>query len=112
MSIVNTRIEDVTNSEDKQIGYWFAKPDKGMDISAEKFVSKVIFYLWNDVFKDYMHSSDNIFNIEDKETKAKRLYKFREFYLPNGDVNEDMLVNFLDALKVELQAADSPIPAE
>ena len=49
---INKEIEKATDSEDKQLGYFFVKPKDGIDIDAETFVSKVIFYLWNDVFKD------------------------------------------------------------
>lgn len=48
---INTEIEELTKSEDKKLGYFFCKPIDGI-ISAETFVGKVIFYLWNDVFKD------------------------------------------------------------
>ena len=37
---------------DKCIGNYFIKPDSGNFISLKPFISKVIFYLWNDVFKD------------------------------------------------------------
>lgn len=37
---------------DKCIGNYFVKPDKENIISLEPFISKVVFYLWNDVFKD------------------------------------------------------------
>lgn len=93
IEIVNARIEDVTDSEDKQIGYWFAKADANGKISAETLVSKVIFYLWNDVFKDYVHSSSSMFYTENRK------YKFRDFYLTNGDVNIDVLNEFLNGLK-------------
>ena len=89
IEIVNKRIEDVTDSEDKQIGYWFAKANDKNEISADTLVSKVIFYLWNDVFKDYAHSTSSLFHTE------KRKYKFREFYLENGDVNINLLNQFL-----------------
>ena len=50
-------------------------------ISAETFVGKVIFYLWNDVFKDF--GFDNaIFNDEDGSTLS-----FDKFYATeNGKV--------------------------
>lgn len=37
---------------DKCIGNYFIKPDKEKAISLKPFINKVIFYLWNDVFKD------------------------------------------------------------
>ncbi|WP_396139852.1 McrB family protein [Flavobacterium sp.] len=37
---------------DKCIGNYFIKPDNGSAISLKPFINKVIFYLWNDVFKD------------------------------------------------------------
>lgn len=37
---------------DKCIGNYFVKPEDGDRISLKQFINKVIFYLWNDVFKD------------------------------------------------------------
>ena len=37
---------------DKCIGNYFIKPDKDNIISLKPLINKVIFYLWNDVFKD------------------------------------------------------------
>lgn len=49
---INLQIGSTTSSEDKKLGFFFCKAENGY-ISAETFVGKVIFYLWNDVFKDY-----------------------------------------------------------
>ena len=58
---INGKIGSLTNSEDKKLGYFFCKADNEGVITADTFVGKVIFYLWNDVFKDY-EFSDTIFD--------------------------------------------------
>ena len=57
---INEKIGATTNSEDKKLGYFFCNVSDGI-ISPETFVGKVVFYLWNDVFKDY-EFSDSIFD--------------------------------------------------
>ena len=103
LDAVNKRIEKVTESEDKQIGYWFTKPEKGIGISAEKFVSKVIFYLWNDVFKDYGHDANSPFVIKQDDGKKVEL-RFKSFFDSNGDVDVVVLVLFFWGLKLQTKA--------
>lgn len=52
---VNEIIGSATHSEDKKLGYFFVKAEKKdgkLIVSDKKILEKVIFYLWNDVFKD------------------------------------------------------------
>ena len=51
---INEKIANATSSDDKKLGYFFCKPktQESKEIDAERFVGKVVFYLWNDVFKD------------------------------------------------------------
>lgn len=87
---INTVINTVTSSEDKKLGYFFVKTDKKID--AKKFVGKVLFYLWNDVFKNY--GFDNpIFNKEDKNK-----YAFSEFFQTDGLPETDNIKKFLKNL--------------
>lgn len=100
---VNKHIFGTTNSEDKQLGFFFCKAKDNI-IDAETFVGKVIFYLWNDVFKDYGFD-DPIF--VDKEDVTNPKLSFDKFYLPNGEVNKDKIKIFLTNL--ELEPADKSI---
>lgn len=96
LSKINTYIYDATFSEDKKLGYFFCKAENGV-ISAEKFVSKVIFYLWNDVFKDTEFDGDAF-----RDENGDKL-SFDKFYLDiNGltKVNEDRVGQFLRNLDI------------
>lgn len=62
---MNKIIAKETSSDDKKLGYFFCKPSNEDEdfINEERFVGKVLFYLWNDVFKDgetkYFEVSDD-----------------------------------------------------
>ena len=87
---INEKVGSLTNSEDKKLGYFFCKADNEGVITADTFVGKVIFYLWNDVFKDY-EFSDTIFD----DSNGGKL-TFDKFYLANGNVNEEKIRMFLE----------------
>ena len=102
ISKVNNLIGSLTNSEDKKLGYFFCKAKDG-EIDADLFVSKVIFYLWNDVFKDYG------FDDKDFQDEEGKILSFDRFY---QDVNGKTNVNiatielFLENLGVEEYYSD------
>lgn len=94
---VNNLIGSLTNSEDKKLGYFFCKAKDG-EIDADLFVSKVIFYLWNDVFKDYG------FDDKDFQDEEGKILSFDRFYEDkNGKTNVDIAIveQFLANLGVE-----------
>lgn len=94
---INDLIGRTTNSEDKKLGYFFCKAKDGV-ISAETFVGKVIFYLWNDVFKDYDYC-DQVFNDADGNKLT-----FDKFYTAEGNnskVVEEKVKLFLKNLGLE-----------
>lgn len=106
---VNEIVEDMTSSEDKQLGYFFCKAEDGV-ISAEKFVGKVIFYLWNDVFKDYGFDRDEFKYEDGKETKT---LTFRKFFKADGKINEAMAEKFLTNLELTaITVSDQTISQE
>ena len=86
---VNGEIEQATKSEDKKLGYFFAKADNNI-IAADTFVSKVVFYLWNDVFKD---SYD--------KTIFKNDLTFHKFFQPNGDPKIEVIDQFMHDLDLK-----------
>ena len=97
ISQVNKLIGSLTNSEDKKLGYFFCKAKDG-EIDADLFVSKVIFYLWNDVFKDYG------FDDKDFQDEEGKILSFDRFYEDkNGKTNVDIanVELFLENLGVE-----------
>ena len=99
---INEKIGSTTNSEDKKLGYFFCKAQDGV-ISAKTFVGKVIFYLWNDVFKDY-EFGDAIFNDEDGSKLS-----FNKFYTSEGKnskVVEKKVALFLNNLGIEIIAKE------
>ena len=91
---INAFIGETTNSEDKKLGYFFCKTQTGV-IDAETFVGKVIFYLWNDVFKDFEFEGDVFVDI-DGETKLT----FDKFYNSDATVQESTVEVFLTNLGV------------
>ena len=93
---INKHVFDTTNSEDKQLGFFFCKAMDNI-ISAETFVCKVIFYLWNDVFKDFGFD-DKIF--EDKEDNENPKLSFDKFYMANGKANSEKIKIFLSNLGI------------
>ena len=89
---MNPLIYNLTQSSDKQMGYFFAKADKKTDdtltennlISEKIFLNKVLFYLWTDVLKDF-ETGDKIFRDEEKG----QMYQFSDFFpTTNGKLAE------------------------
>lgn len=85
---INSVIGDTTSSEDKKLGYFFVKAEN-KEIGADKFVGKVLFYLWNDVFKNY--GFDNpIFSKGDNKK-----FTFSDFFTKEGKPDTNMVNQFL-----------------
>ena len=102
LEAINDKVYHATYSEDKKMGYFFCKANDGV-ISADKFVSKVIFYLWNDVFKDTEFEGDTF-----KDENGEKL-SFDKFYdVENNQVkvNGTKIVKFLSNLKLNPDSED------
>lgn len=98
---VNDKIYFTTKSEDKKMGYFFCKPHNGI-IDAETFVGKVIFYIWNDVFKDFADEAGDLFKDADNSQLS-----FNKFYAGKGSestgIAKDKVELFLKNLKLDAE---------
>lgn len=91
---VNAKILDLTESEDKQLGEFFIKPDKdNFIISRDRFLGKVMFYLWNEVCKDE-YKNGSFF----REGENGEHFTFQDLY---GKEGESKLKNFMDWITQE-----------
>ena len=94
---INDRIVAMTSTADKQLGYFFCLADKNGEISADTFVNKVAFYLWNDVFKDYAEDGSPLLkykkNADDKEESD---LTFPDFFDEEGKIDNNVVKQFID----------------
>ena len=85
---INRKIQSNKNlGMDKCIGNYFIEPDSSNNITLDKFIYKVLFYLWNDVFKD--EPKDSIFG--DKS--------YQDFF-PIETIGEQLVIKILEDLKI------------
>ena len=108
---INAQIGEATQSEDKKLGFFFCKATNGT-ISAEKFVGKVIFYLWNDVFKNNGFEGPIFKDVDGTELTFAKFYK--SDMKGNAIVQKDKVELFLTNLGVEeykdFTPIDDPLP--
>lgn len=100
ISAINERIEGgEIQQEDKKLGYFFAKA-KDKIITPKVLLSKVLFYLYNDIFKDFGLDED-FFNDENGETMS-----FASYFDEAGDADEDRIERFVSNLGIEPESAN------
>ena len=99
MEKINAQVGEATQSEDKKLGFFFCKATNGT-ISAEKLVAKVIFYLWNDVFKNNGFEGPIFKDIDGTELSFGKFYKTDA--KGNAIVQKDKVELFLNNLGVEV----------
>ncbi len=86
---INERIKDHSQSEDKQIGNRFVASVNNR-ISADQFVSKVVFYLWSEIYKDEHRSGNSVFMLDND-----RELTFSDFF-NKGKVNLEVAREFIE----------------
>ena len=102
---INAQVGEATQSEDKKLGFFFCKATDGV-ISAEKFVGKVIFYLWNDVFKNNGFDGPIFHDADKTELSFGKFYK--SDMKGNAIVQKDKVELFLNNLGVEVVGSTDP----
>lgn len=93
IEVVNQRIKEINNSEDKQLGTFFVKTLDDI-ISFDQFRSKVMFYLWFDIYKDEAGTGDSIFKQTEDDSKG---FSFGDLFESNAI---DIIKKFMAFLKV------------
>lgn len=98
---VNAIIQDLTLSDDKKLGYFFCKAKDGI-INAETFTNKVVFYLWNEIFKD---SPTDELGKYLKGSGDNKTIDFQSFYKEDEDgdtvIDEETVGTFLSNIGVK-----------
>lgn len=103
LEMVNERIVNATDSEDKQMGEFFIKES----VNEREFINKVMFYLWNDVCKDLYnprHVQGAFFlRVKNKlETEKNDYFTFAELFSDRNE-NSRLLTEFFSYLESKYQ---------
>ena len=107
---VNKNIYDVTKSEDKQLGEFFIKPQNGNSIKFDEFRSKVLFYLWDSIYKDEEgnEKAETVFHFKIAEGSDDTMTFQKLFDKENGINNVKMI---LDRLNIKEYNQNEDVPA-
>ncbi len=105
---INPEIYTLTESSDKQMGYFFAKVDNATGIISEDvFLNKVLFYLWTDIFKDFDVSSELF-----KNKKANRSFRFTDFF-EDSEALGNFIANLnLDIVEIDINSIEDEEPLD
>ena len=96
---VNDELLTDETAEDKHLGFYFCKATEKKDgtendpnvITVETFVGKVLFYLWNDVFKVYGIPS---------KIGSNKDWPYRKFYQTDGKVDGEKVTKLMAQLDI------------
>ncbi|MED2981489.1 DUF4357 domain-containing protein [Bacillus thuringiensis] len=105
---INAKIYSITESEDKQLGNRFIMPSgNSAVIHTQSFVEKVLFYLWNEIYKhedssneDYIFKYINHINELEKEEIE---FTFSQLF---GEDFEGILKGFMEYNEVSMVDVD------
>jgi len=92
---INPKIKELTGSEDKQLGNRFVNPIDG-NITFDQFRSKVLFYLWSEVYKDEYGTQNSIFKYKKDDEDVN--FQFGDLY---NDNSTELVKSFLKFNEIE-----------
>ena len=101
---VNRHIVSLTGSEDKQLGNRFVNPPDEI-IALNVFKSKVMFYLWSEIYKHEHDRSTSIFIYQPAATADLTLFAFSKLYEFQADgtpFDTVILPSFMQQLGLKL----------
>lgn len=92
---INQKIENIDiQQEDKKIGYFFVGGHRMSDgrclISPEMFLSKVIYYMYNDVFKDFGVDEDFL------RDENNEFMTYSSYFDIDGEIDESRVEKFVN----------------
>lgn len=123
ITVVNELIIDATGSEDKQLGEFFVKARDAKEgenkeykyIDTDLFINKVMFFIWNDVCKDYYnprHTGSQFFmRIAGAEGAEKDIFTFADLYSPRN-VGNTLILRFMSYLENTYMKTHKDLKAE
>ena len=102
LKAINYKIDKMTSSADKQLGYFFCLADRNGEINIDTFVNKVAFYLWNDVFKDYAEDGSPLLKYKkNEEDKSESDLTFPDFFDQSGEIDKNVVKQFIEKVMKE-----------
>ena len=85
---INPKINELTGNEDKQLGNRFINPHDQI-ITFDQFRSKVMFYLWFEIYKDEAGGTDTIF-----KKSAENEFSFTDLFIGDKEAEKAILKEF------------------
>lgn len=86
---INPKIKELTGSQDKQLGNRFINPHD-QRITLDQFRSKVMFYLWFEIYKDETGGTDTIF-----KKSAETEFSFTDLFADDKEIEREIVKEFL-----------------
>lgn len=99
LKVINDIIYEKTKSDDKQMGNFFVKGNSQKEVNCEQFISKVMFYLWNEICKDNPSAKKVIFINEHVNTDGvseDKTFTFNDLFTSK---RQEILIGFMRHLK-------------